>query len=83
MVAPPFGSIDTWRTPEFGRPYDQSVIQHIAALQISQQTCNRSIDILGVVSVFSHVAMLVPIVIAAAVDKFYKTDASLNQPASD
>jgi hypothetical protein len=82
-MAAAFGAVHAGGAAEFCGPDDEGVLQHAAAFQILQQTGDGLINVLRVSGVFGHVAVLVPIVTAAAVHEFHEPDTALHEPPRD
>src|SRR5688572_14916423 len=83
MMSTPLFSVDAGRAAELRGPNHQRLLKHSATLQIAQQSGERLIDSLGVNRVFGHIAVLVPIVTAAAVDELNESHAPLGEAAGN
>src|SRR4026208_2193206 len=80
-MATPFGPFRSRRPAEFARPNDQSVIQHPARLEVSQQPGNCLVDVPREWFVRLHIRMCVPVVRRADIDQFNKSNSTLCKPS--
>ena len=83
MVASPFLAVNSRSASKFGRPDDKCFVEHASRLQVPQKSGNRLIDSLRVNRVFGHVAMLVPVVAATAIDEFDEADTTFREAPGD
>jgi len=70
-----FVAVDTGRATELRRPDDERILQQAGPLQIFEKRRDGLINHLGMIGVFRHVAVLVPIVAGAAVHQLDKPHA--------
>src|SRR5687767_3443500 len=61
VVAAAFGAVHAGRAAELRRPDHERVVEHSTGFEIAQQAGDGLIDAFGVLGVFGHVAVLVPI----------------------
>ena len=82
-MAAAFGAVDAGGAAEFGGPDDEGIVEHAAAFEVAEETCDGLIDVAGVFGVFGHVAVLVPVVAGTAVDDFDEADSAFGHAAGD
>ncbi len=78
-MAAALGSIDSGSSTKFGGPDHQRVGKHAALLQILEQARDRLVNVLRVLGVLRHVAVLVPILAAAAIHQLDEPHAAFGQ----
>ena len=83
MMTAPLVAIDTRSAAEFRGPDHQRVFQHATLLEIIQQAGDGLIDPLGMLRVFGHVPVLIPIMAGSSIDQFHKANPAFHQAPAD
>ena len=83
LAAGVIGRLVERRPSELAGPDDERSLEHPPALQIGDQAGDRLVDRPGELLVIGHVAVRVPVVARADIDKLDESHAALGEPAGD